>query len=801
MIDLLVVIDASHRDAFDKLTLHRTPGALPFAGKYRLIDFTLSNIKNAGVINVAIFPLGNYRSMQDHVGSGKRWNLDRRNDGLFILPPKNRLLRSEDMLSFQRMHEHIEYFKRSPQKYVMITPPSIVWNVDLKKLVDAHIEAGADISEVMHGGKRLKTFIIERKLLLDYILEYDMVPYKTLKDLVLNPKINKHMIEHTGYTIIINNPYTYLKCNLDMLKFEIGSTIFSNDAPIISKEKPAPPAFYGNHALIMNSMVASGSLIYGHIEDSIIGRDTIIQKKSVVKNSVIMNNSVIEEGVQLNNVILDKGTVVKKNTVLEGSQITPFVTQKEQIITDHSGLKVLMVASEVHPYAKTGGLADITGGLSRALSKRGIDVSVVIPLYKSVKDNYHESYQLLTTHTVHYKGERREVRIHVLYKNKVKYYFLENFKYFERPKLYGYEDDCERYAFFNIALEEIMDSLDAFDLLHLHDWQAALMPVLMKVKRAHPLKTVLTIHNIDYQGICSPDVLSNRFKHFESATLNFLEIGIAEATRITTVSPTYREELRHEYYAKNLTYSLSRRDRDFYGILNGLSNKHRPTNDPLILSQYDANDTFAKTENKLFLQKKMKLFMGVNCFVVAMVSRITEQKGFNLVVEALDGFLSKHDNVQFVLLGTGDKTLIEQLKQLREAHPKQVSLNIGYDSTVPNYLYAGADLFLMPSRVEPCGLSQMIAMRYGTLPLVHKTGGLADSVEPFDPISKQGTGFMFDNFEAEVLENTLESAYYVYLEEKDVWKKMIKRAMQTDFSLDTQAQKMLEIYQTLFNKL
>ena len=800
MPDMLVIIDASHREAFDKLTLHRTPGALPFAGKYRLIDFTLSNIKNARIINAAIFPLGNYRSMQDHVGSGKRWNLDRRNDGLFILPPKNMLLPGEEMLTFQRMHEHIEYFKRSAQTYVMITPPSIVWNVPLEDFLDKHIESGADVSEIMHGNKRLKTFIMEKSTLLNYIMEYDIIPYKTLKDLVNDPKINTNIIDHGGYTSMVTNPYIYLKTNLDMLKFEIGKTIFNDEQPIISKEKPAPPAYYGDTAIVYNSMVASGTSVYGRIENSIIGRDCIISKDSVIKDSVIMNNSVIEKRVQLDHVILDKGTVVKKNTVLEGSSIHPFVTQKEQVITDHSGLKVLMVASELHPYAKTGGLADITGGLARALSKKGIEVSAAIPLYKSVKENHHESYQFLTSHVVEYRGERHEVRVHVLYKNKVKYYFLENFKYFEREGMYGFKDDCERFAFFNIALEEVMDSLDTFDVVHLHDWQASLLPVLMKVRRKHPVKSVLTIHNIDYQGVCDPDVLSGRIEPFEGEGLNFLEIGIAEATKITTVSPTYRDELRHEYYAKNLTHPLARRERDFYGILNGISNKHRPMSDPLILSNYDINDTFPKTENKLFLQKKMRLDMGVRNFVVAMIGRITEQKGFDILIPAMDAFLSAHKNVQFVLLGTGDEGYIAKLRELKEKHPKQICLNIGYDSAVPNYIYAGADLFLMPSRVEPCGLAQMIAMRYGTLPLVHKTGGLADSVEAYDNISKSGTGFVFESFDRESLEHTLNTAHHVYMEQNSVWKNMVKTAMQVDFSLDTQAQKMLEIYQTLFNK-
>ncbi len=796
---LFAMIDASNRGNFEKLTLHRMPGALPYAGRYRLIDFALSNIKNAGITNVAIFPFGNYRSLQDHIGSGKRWNLDRRKDGLFILPPKNMMMPSEDMLTFQRMHEHIEYFKRSTQAHCLIMPADLVWNINFNDVLKAHIESGADITEVMHENTRLQTFIIDKEQLLDYITNYDIIPYKTIHELILKKKqINRNIYNHRLYTKRIKDPYTYHLSNLDMLKFEIGNTIFSRKRPILTKEKTAPPARYTKTSQVSNSMISSGSLIQGKVDSSIIGRDVIIKEGAEVNRSIIMSNSVIEQGAILNNAIIDKGVVVKRDTVLEGSATQPFVTQKEQILTDQSALKVLFVGTEAYPYVKTGGLADVIGGLSRALSKKGLEVSVIIPLYEQVKKTYHETYENIGSKTFEFGGEERKVTVYKHIRKKIRFYFIENFKYFERENVYGYDDDCMRFAFFNLAVKEVLDMIGPFDLLHLHDWHTGLLPKILKTRMAKPPKTLLTIHNIDYQGHCDYTVAEAlNIPLGEDGELNFLEEGINEATKLSTVSPTYRNELRYEYYGKNLTNALMKRERDFHGVLNGMPKEFSPQNDKVILSQYDFTQIFTKTENKLFLQEKMHLSLGLQKFIIGMVTRITEQKGFSLILEIMDEILTDNKDIQFVLLGTGEEKIISSLEKLARNHPGQVKLNFGYDATQPNYIYAGSDLFLMPSRVEPCGLGQMIALKYGTIPLVRKTGGLADSVTDYDPFTKEGNGFSFYHYDAMHLKERLLEAYDIFKNQKEDWKNIMIQAMKSDFSLDTQAQKMLEIYLTI----
>jgi len=797
--DMLAVVDATPRGNFEKLTLHRMPGALPFAGKFRLLDFALSNLTHSGITNVAIFPAGNYRSMQDHVGGGKRWNLDRRRDGLFILPPKNMMLPTGDHLTFQRMHEHIEYFRRSTQKYVLIMPPTIVWNIDFNEYLQKHIASQADITEIVSERIRPGVFICARDFLMKHIVDYDILPYRTMRDLSdrgMNVKV--HTETYPNYLRLISTPSNYLRANLDMLKFEIGRTVFAPDRPIVSKEKTGPPARYGKDAVVENSMVASGSLIQGRLKNSVIGRDVIVKKGAVVEDSVLMNDTVVEPGAYINHAVLDKATIVKKDTVIEGSLQTPYVSEKGQVMTDQSTLRILHATSEVHPFVKTGGLADVIEGLSRAQRRKGLETSVILPLYKSIKETYSETYKYIRSDIFEFAGEKRKVRLYSILRDKVRYYFVENFTFFEREKPYGYDDDCLRFAFFNHAIHRFLDAIGPFDIVHVHDWHTALLPGILKRSMDTPPSTLLTIHNIDYQGVCTANQIGEEaLTKGDKQTVNFLENGISEATKISTVSPTYRDELRYEYYGKNLTPSLLKRERDFYGVLNGISKKHSPSNDPLILSRYDAGNLAPKTDNKLFLQKEMRLSMDLEKFTIGMVSRIVEQKGFPILTPALRAFFQAHDDVQFVLLGTGDENLVEELNAFAEEYPRRVRLNIGYDAAVPNHIYAGSDLFLMPSRVEPCGLSQMIAMRYGTLPLVRKTGGLADSVDDYDPLTKAGTGFTFFDYDADYLKNRLEDAYTVFKEKREDWRRMQKRAMKKDFSLELQAQKILEIYQSM----
>ena len=795
---MFAIIDASSRGNFEKLTLHRMPGALPFCGRYRLIDFALSNTLHAGITNVAIYPFGNYRSLQDHIGSGKRWNLDRRKDGLFILPPKNMMMPSEDILTFQRMHEHLEYFKRSAQEYAIIMPANLVWNADLNDLLEKHIDAKADISEIVHDKSRLGVYIIKKLDLLDYIHHYDVLPYKTLNDVFTKKtQLKTHTISFRGYAKKISNPTNYLTGNLAMLEPEIRQSVFNTQRPIISKEKTLPPTRYMKRPNIENALVSSGSLIEGTIENSIIGRHVIVKKGAHIINSVVMSDAVIEPGAIIQNAIIDKSVIVKEDTHIEGTTTQPFVTQKGQILTNQSTIKVLLAAAEAHPYIKTGGLADVMGGLSKALSKKGLEITVILPLYKAIKEQYHETYNYIQSTTFMFQGKEEKIRLYRINRDKVRYIFIEHFNHFERDKIYGYKDDCLRFAFFNLAIKEALSIIGPFDIIHLHDWHVGLLPMLLKIFEARPPKTLLTIHNIDYQGRCGPEVLEAlNLPSTGKAEVNFLESGIMEADKLSTVSPTYRNELKYEYYGKNLTQALQRRDRDFHGVLNGLPKRFTPQNDPVILSKYDSHNPFAKTENKLFLQKTMNLEMGLSKFVIGMVSRITEQKGFPILIDSLFEILKHHHDIQFILLGTGDKTLIEKLKTIADRYPHQVRLNLGYDATEPSYIYAGSDLFLMPSRVEPCGLSQMIALKYGTIPLVRKTGGLADTVSDYDPISKEGNGFTFYHYDANVLKERLLDSYHVFKNSRDDWNTLIKSAMQSDYSLENQAQKILEIYLT-----
>ena len=803
MNNLLAIIDATFKDNLDTLTLHRTPGALPFGGKFRLIDFTLSNMRNSEITNVAIFPYGNYRSLQDHVGSGKRWDLDRRRDGLFILPPKNLYILPGHMITFQRMYEHIEFFKRSHQEYAVITAPNIVWSINFNDVLFEHIESGADITEVMYQNIRNKTFIISRKLLLDYILSYDTLEYRTILDLVEKaPNIKVHIYRHQSYTRTITDTFNYLKSNLDMLRFDIGKTIFTPERPVFSKDKTSPPAKYLSNADINNAIVSSGSIIDGIVENSIIGRDVVIKKGAVIKNSYIMTGSRIEEDAHIDYAILDKQTIVKKDTVLTGTLHDPYISQKEQLLTNNQSQRILMVASESYPFIKTGGLADVIGSLSRNLVRQGQDVTVVIPLYKKIKDTFQESLIRGKSRQLVYGDTTYHLRLYSYRYKKVKFYFIESHDFFDYDNVYGYENDVDRFAVFNKAVVELLDDLEPFDLIHINDWHTSLIPILLNESKHKGIKTLLTLHNIAYQGIGPNQVIKKlgiKDFIFKDETINCLEIGINTATKLSTVSPTYKEELKYEYYGKNLTYTLLKRELDFYGILNGISSSLNPEKDKLIFCNYNSENRDCKIKNKEYLQEIMNLPKSENTFVLGMVTRIVEHKGFDLLLQSFDDIFSTHD-IQFVLLGTGDEKYEKELVQLEKKYPDKIKLNLGYDATVPNYIYAGADAFLMPSRFEPCGLGQMIALRYGTLPIVRDTGGLADTVTKYDTLTRKGNGFKFFNYDSNAFKETVLEAYQVFKEDPNSWNILMKRAMKSDNSLKKSASKYVELYRAITEK-
>jgi starch synthase len=613
------------------------------------------------------------------------------------------------------------------------------------------------------------------------------------------PNLQVYIYKHDGYTRTITDAFNYLKSNLDMLRFDLGKTIFREDRPIFSKEKTAPPATYQSQARIDNSMVSSGSIVNGTVINSIIGRDVVIKQGAIIKNSYIMAGCHIEENAHIEYAILDKQSIIKQNTMLTGTLRQPFLTQKEQLVTSQTRQRILMVASESYPFVKTGGLADVIGSLSRNLARTGLDVTVVLPLYKKIKDAFSESLKREDGRTIPFGGTERFVRRYSYIYKKVKYYFIESHDYFDLDDVYANESDTERFAFFQKAVVTMLDDIGPFDLVHIHDWHTALIPILIDNSPHRGLKTLLTIHNIDYQGIAPNDIirmLGIEDFVFRDDTINFLEIGIHTATKLSTVSPTYKEELKYEYYGKNLTYALLHRERDFYGILNGISSSLNPETDKLIHTNYSVDTLELKQANKRFLQDKMHLPTRPETLVVGMVTRIVEQKGFELILHALPALLEELD-LQFILLGTGDERYVNELRRLEERHPDKIKLNIGYDSANPNHIYAGADLFLMPSRFEPCGLGQMIALRYGTLPLVRDTGGLADTVFQYDPLTKKGNGFKFLHYDAGELQMTLREAFRIYQQEPETWELLMRRAMKSDFSLKRSATRYAELYRAI----
>ncbi|MDY0011171.1 MAG: glycogen/starch synthase, partial [Candidatus Izemoplasmatales bacterium] len=769
MNDIFVVVDASSRGNFEKLTRHRVPGAIPFGGKYRLIDFTLSNCKNSGINNVAIFPYGNYRSLSDHIGSGDRWDLSRRHDGIFILPPKNLSLTIENEISFQRMYEHLEYFYRSNQEYAIITPANMVWNINYYDFLQEHLNQDADISEILSDVRKvLKTYILSKKLLLEYIENYDQIAFRNLSDVFdYAPAIKKHTIVINTFSYNITSAKELYEANMQILLPEIRNQLFPENRPIYSKETMSAPSRYGDFAIVKNSIIASGAMIEGEVENSIIGRKVKVAYGAKIKDSIIMNQSIIESDALVEFSIFDKETKVLKGSVVTGEEDEIFVSEKKQIVTTHQKLAILQVSSECFPYIKTGGLADVVGSLAEEFSDLGKKSQVILPLYPQVKEKFNLLLELKVSNSINYGNKNYKVNLYTLVNTNTVYYFIESYDFFDREKIYGYEDDGDRFAFFNLAVIHFLDAIEEFpDILHLHDWHTGLLPLLLKNLNI-PVKTLMTIHNIEYQGIHDRDILTklnieNPLQYTRLNKINFLEIGLNYATKISTVSETYKDELRYEYYSKNLVEIINKRFRDFYGILNGLSEEVNPRDDLEIAMKYNLVNVFtAKKVNKQDMQKKLGISLGQDYFVVGMVSRIVEQKGFEIIIPALHQFL-ENPQIEFVILGTGNEIYLEQLKNLKNRFPDRVSLNLEYDATKPQYIYAGADAFLMPSRYEPCGIGQMIALRYGTIPIVRQTGGLNDTVDNFDTSSKRGNGFKFFNYDARDLLFQMNNAFNVY---------------------------------------
>lgn len=475
-------------------------------------------------------------------------------------------------------------------------------------------------------------------------------------------------------------------------------------------------------------------------------------------------------------------------------------------------MKILFAASEAAPFAKSGGLGDVAGSLPAELARQGHDVHVVLPLYEKVEPQWREQMTFLKHFDVPLAWRRSYCGVFQLEREGVTYWFLDNEYYFKRADLYGYYDDGERFAFFSKAILELPGRLEWIpDVIHCNDWQTALIPIyLLESREAIPdlsqVKTVFTIHNIEYQGRYSPDILEDVFglsrRYFHDRLLayygdvNLMKGAIYAADFVTTVSPTYAKQLRYAFYAHGLEGVVADNEHKMRGILNGIDLDHYdPENGPGMAAHYSARDLSGKQTCKTALQQAVGLNPAPDTPIIACVSRLVPHKGFDLVLAVTQEIMDL--DVQLVVLGTGDWKYQEAFRQLEAQYPGRMAARLFYSAELSSAIYAGADLFLMPSVSEPCGLSQIIAMRYGTLPVVRETGGLKDTVVPYNKAEDAGTGFTFADINAHDMLWVIQEAVELYHKEPAAWRGLVERAMAQRYGWQRSAEEYIDIYQQI----
>lgn len=460
-------------------------------------------------------------------------------------------------------------------------------------------------------------------------------------------------------------------------------------------------------------------------------------------------------------------------------------------------MNILFCSSEVVPFAKTGGLADVAGALPKALAKKGANVKITMPLYKNIKPLK--------------SGARPSSSI----SKNIEIFFIKNDALFNRDGLYGtsagdYPDNLDRFSFFCRKSLELAKEINFKpDIIHCHDWQSALIPVYLKsIYRDDDFfentKVVFTIHNLAYQGLFPESEFSKIgvYRDFYNidglefySKVNLLKGGLIFSDHLTTVSPTYAKEIQTKEFGCGLEGVLYQRRHNLSGILNGLDyDIWNPAKDKLIYEKFSPDNIAGKFEDKMMLQKAYGLKVNKSVPLFGMISRLADQKGVDLLVNTLDELMEM--NLQIIILGTGEQRYHDMLRAAASEHPDKLSLNLKFDDKLAHNIYAASDIFLMPSRYEPCGLGQMISLKYGSIPLVFKTGGLADTIEDFDEKHGFGNGFVFDKYDVDEFLGTVERAVETY-RVKELWKGLLERAFDSDFSWEASAKHYLDLYKRL----
>lgn len=476
--------------------------------------------------------------------------------------------------------------------------------------------------------------------------------------------------------------------------------------------------------------------------------------------------------------------------------------------------KILFVASEAVPFIKTGGLADVVGSLPKCFDKNEFDVRVILPKYLSMPWHFTEKLEFISYFYMDIGYRSKYVGVFKLVHDGITFYFIDNEAYFGGPKPYGdLKYDLEKFAFFSRAALSVLPVIGFKpDIVHCHDWQTGLVPVYMKDSFRggefyQNMKSIMTIHNLKFQGVWDIKTIqadsglsdyyftSDKLKDYDNG--NYLKGGIVYADMVTTVSDTYAEEIKTPFYGEGLDGLMRARSNCLRGIVNGIDyDEYDPATDKLIYKNFTKeNFRKEKVKNKTALQKELGLEVNPKKMMIGLVSRLTDQKGLDLIACVMDEMCQ--DAVQFVVLGTGEERYENMFRHFDWKYGKDVSANIFYSEELSHKVYAACDAFLMPSLFEPCGLSQLMSLRYGTLPIVRETGGLKDTVQPYNEYENTGTGFSFTNYNAHEMMGTVRYAERIFYDKKRDWNKMVDRAMSVDFSWKASAKKYEELYNDL----
>ncbi|BBH19582.1 glycogen synthase [Paenibacillus baekrokdamisoli] len=475
-------------------------------------------------------------------------------------------------------------------------------------------------------------------------------------------------------------------------------------------------------------------------------------------------------------------------------------------------MKLLFAASEAVPLVKTGGLADVVGSLPKALQARGAEVCVILPKYGVIPETWISRFETVATFMLRVGWRDQYCGLLKADIDGVVYYLIDNEYYFKRGGLYGYGDDAERFVFFSIAVAEALYHMDFRpDIIHCHDWQTGLIPFLLKTRYVHDpaardIATVYTIHNLRYQGVFGKelmkDLLNAGDELFGMEGIEFygagscMKGGLQYADKLTTVSPTYAEEIQTETYGEKLEGLLRSRSSDLVGIVNGIDiDSFDPMNDPALEIPYRGSLS-RKRKNKLALQQELGLEQSEQIPLMGIVSRLVDQKGFDLVEAVLEQILQ--EGVQLVVLGSGDWHFEQLFRRVAEKRPNQVVAWFGFNDALARRIYAGSDMYLMPSQFEPCGLSQLIALRYRSVPIVRETGGLKDTVMAYNESTGEGNGFSFTNYNAHDLLFTVQRAVSFYRDEP-TWQKIIANGAKDDCSWNKSAKSYMGLYSEILS--